>query len=347
MTAVFMKAYQILKTTPAVRVVLQLIVSLALIILVVKLTWDRNVLGSFRNIRPSAVTYAAGCLFLGYLLNSFRWQLLLSRAKINEPLGRLLSLYFISLFFSLFLPTSVGGDAMRAYAVGRRSQLTSRALLATLQERLLGLGGFFLIGLVATLYYIPLLPFHVRIWATLIPIVGLVSITMICRLRVPATATRLIQRAQAHSSILQRVAGHPKLAHIASQLRAFSELPPVTPFQLLIVLSTALVPALLAIGVFYVLGLSLNINVSFLALCMVVPLVGIVRMLPISLNGLGVGEGAFVFLMGFFAVPGGEALALALAALVLQTIFALVGGLLLALRIASGTWVRIRRPVSA
>jgi len=67
-------------------------------------------------------------------------------------------------------------------------------------------------------------------------------------------------------------------------------------------------------------------------------MVWIVRMAPISLNGIGVSEGSFVFLIGLFNVPADQALALALAILGVMTSTALLGGLLLALRIARGTW---------
>ncbi len=66
-------------------------------------------------------------------------------------------------------------------------------------------------------------------------------------------------------------------------------------------------------------------------------------MAPVSLNGLGVGEGAFVVLMSWFAVPADKALVLALAFLGLQTCCALFGGLLLLLRMARGSWASARR----
>jgi len=80
-----------------------------------------------------------------------------------------------------------------------------------------------------------------------------------------------------------------------------------------------------------------------MAYCLIVPLVWIIKMVPVSLNGLGLTEGSFVFLMGLFAVPEGKALALAVAALGIQTCCALLGGLLLAIRIVRGTWTSPRQ----
>src|SRR5205807_9617058 len=77
-------------------------------------------------------------------------------------------------------------------------------------------------------------------------------------------------------------------------------------------------------------------GIDLAAWCLVVPLVWVVRMLPVSFNGIGVGEGAFVFLAGLFAVPSDSALALSLTVLGVQTGVALVGGLLLAIRVVRG-----------
>jgi hypothetical protein len=89
---------------------------------------------------------------------------------------------------------------------------------------------------------------------------------------------------------------------------------------------------------YYLIGRSMGIGAGFMAFCLVVPMVWIVRMAPISLNGIGVSEGSVVFLIGLFDVPADQALVLALAILGIMTSTALFGGLLLALRIARGTW---------
>jgi choline kinase len=123
------------------------------------------------------------------------------------------------------------------------------------------------------------------------------------------------------------------LARVASRLRPLTEVPPLTMGRAFRLSFHGTVSVLLGIGMCHALALGLGLEVTFLALCLVVPLVWIVRLLPVSLNGIGVGEGAFVFLLGLFAVPKGQALALALVVLGLQSSLALVGGLLLVIRL--------------
>jgi glycosyltransferase 2 family protein len=323
-------------------VLLQSAVSLALIGLLIGLIRRADVMASFRALQPGALALALGLQVVAFVLNSRRWQLLLSNAGINEPLADLTALYFIGHFFSLFLPTGAGGDVVRAYDVGRRSGRFTQAAMATLQERLLGLGASLAIGLAATIYYLPIVPPPLRIWMGVIQIAGAVGIALLLYPALLFAIAGRFRRAYGHRPTLRRAAERPLVARIVRALQPIGELPALRPLRLAILLGMAAAAVLMGIGMYYLIGRSLNISIGFVAFCLVVPLTWIVRMAPVSLNGLGVGEGAFVFLMGWFAVPADKALVLALAFLGLQTCCALFGGLLLALRMARGRWAGAR-----
>jgi hypothetical protein len=57
-----------------------------------------------------------------------------------------------------------------------------------------------------------------------------------------------------------------------------------------------------------------------------------------SVGGMGVREGGFVFLMGLFGVPGKISLAVAALYLIVQTLMAGIGGLLLLGAMITGQW---------
>ena len=103
---------------------------------------------------------AAVLLFAGALvMSAVRWWLVLGPGLV--PLGWLVRLYFIGQFFSLFLPTSVGGDAVRIVALSRGGVTTGRALSSVIIERMLGVGALLLYlvlgGLMAPALVSPLL----------------------------------------------------------------------------------------------------------------------------------------------------------------------------------------------
>jgi uncharacterized membrane protein YbhN (UPF0104 family) len=252
-------------------------------------------------------------------------------------------LYFIGTFCSLFLPTGTGGDVIRVYDVARRSGRPTEAIMATLQERLLGLGASLLIGLVAMLYYLPLVPAQLQIWMLIILFGGVSGITLLLYPQLLFALVGRGWRTHGHRPLLRRIAGQRLVARALVAIRPIGDLPALRASKLLLLLGMAITSVLMGIAMYYVIGRSMGIQVGLIAFCMIIPLVWIVRMVPISLNGIGVGEGSFVFLMGLFGVPAEKSLALALALLGVMTSVALLGGLLLALRIARGTWAGGRR----
>jgi len=327
---------------PWMRVLVQAIVSLALIGMLIVAAQSANLMASFRAIQPSAIVIAAGLQMLAFALNSRRWQLLLANAGIAERLPYLTALYFIGTFCSLFLPTGTGGDVVRAYDVARRSGRPTETIMATLQERLLGLGASLLIGLVAMLYYLPLVPIQLQIWMLIILFGGVSGITLLLYPQLLFVLVGRVWQAQGHRPLLKRITRLRLVAHALVAIRPIGELPPLKTSKLVLLLGMAITAVLMGIAMYYVIGRSMGIQVGLIAFCMVVPLVWIVRMVPISLNGIGVGEGSFVFLMSLFGVPAEKSLALALAVLGVMTGVALLGGALLAWRIGRGTWSNVR-----
>jgi uncharacterized protein (TIRG00374 family) len=301
-----------------------------------------NLGASFQAIQPGAVLLAVGLQLLAFVLNSRRWQLLLANVGIAERLSNLTALYFIGMFCSLFLPTGTGGDIVRTYDVARRSGRMTEAVIATLQERLLGLGASLLIGMAAMLYYLPLVPIQLRVWMLIILVVGVTGITLLLYPQLLLQLTRRLWRMHGHRPRLQRLAAQRFVARVIAIVRPIGDLPPLQPLRIAVLLMMALTAVLLGVAMYFVIGRSMGLQVGLMAFCLAVPLVWIVRMVPISLNGIGVSEGSFVFLMSLFAVPADKSLALALAVFGAMTAGALLGGVMLAWRVIRGTWAQAR-----
>jgi uncharacterized protein (TIRG00374 family) len=76
----------------------------------------------------------------------------------------------------------------------------------------------------------------------------------------------------------------------------------------------------------YMLSLALGFQVGVLYFFLLEPLIRVVSMLPVSLSGVGVQEGTFVYFFSLIGVPVSEALALALLCRALSILSALPGG---------------------
>jgi len=59
-------------------------------------------------------------IFLGQLLYTLKWDIVLRAMGLKVPFGRLVQYYLIGIFFSNFLPTTIGGDGARLYYLGRQ-----------------------------------------------------------------------------------------------------------------------------------------------------------------------------------------------------------------------------------
>ena len=86
------------------------------------LVWNdngRKLLDVFAGFRPE---FAVALLLISFALiwiSCAKWGLFLRDRGVRLSQARLFGLYLIGFFFNNFLPSSIGGDGVRAYLVGR------------------------------------------------------------------------------------------------------------------------------------------------------------------------------------------------------------------------------------
>lgn len=258
------------------------------------------------------VALASVLLLLGQIVAALRWKMVWGE---GSPSWMYLSrLYLIGGFFSLFLPTSVGGDAVRAAAATQAGGKAGAVVASVLLDRLL--------GTVALMAY---------------GIAGL--------LLAPAFARRLVEAAQVRTSsqslIIAGVVGlgliavlvllvqrSPRVrATVADGTTAILELAR-TPRRLAAALGLAFAVQAIYLILWLVLGLSVSLPIPTPTLLVTVPIVTAATMLPITLNGLGVREAAWLVLLSGTGVPEGQIVSFSLLYLVANLVVGITGGLL-------------------
>jgi hypothetical protein len=78
----------------------------------------------------------------------------------------------------------------------------------------------------------------------------------------------------------------------------------------------------------FFLSRSLGINLPFISLIAYIPLITIISLIPVTINGLGMRESAYVFLFSYYGIAREESLSLSLLFFATSVIASLVGGLL-------------------
>ena len=278
-----------------------------------------EVLSRLGSIRPEAVVAAIALFVVGQWLNALRWRWILQPLVAVVPATRFLfRLVMIGSFFSVLLPTSVGGDVVRAemskgFAGGRIPAYTSilacriMGLLATLTIGALALG-------LATYAYS--LGQSAAI-AVLLCGAGLVAVATLALSdrpvirRIRQHGLRLVGR---FSSELDRV-----VVALAGQRRML-----VAAFAL-----SVLIIVVAMIGTVSVLAAGLGIAAPMYMHWIAVPVAMVATLLPVSFNGAGIRELVFVILYGRVGVDPASATALGLAFTTLLTLVGLAGGLVL------------------
>lgn len=255
---------------------------------------------------------------LAQALSALRWRLVLGPDDA-APLGRLLRLYLVGQFFSLFLPTSVGGDAVRAVAVSRGARRPAWAVSSVVFERFLGLVAMFALltlgGVLAPGVFRASAGRASLGWT---PTAAQLVAGGIALVALAAVGIRLLRR----SPRVRRVAGEAAAlwTHFAARPGAFAAALAVS----------ALVQGAYVAG-WAALALGLRLPVRPEEMLVFVPFVSIAAMLPVTVSGIGVREGAWVLLLAPYGVSAADAVAFSLAYFLAFLLVGAAGGVLFAL----------------
>src|ERR1700733_9352980 len=106
----------------------------------------RPALRSLERERPEFFIAAVALYVAGQLLCAWRWRLLAAVINLRGPLSEFLRYTFIGIFTNLFVPGLLGGDAARAFYLGRRHGKIGEAIASALADRGYGLMGLFWLG---------------------------------------------------------------------------------------------------------------------------------------------------------------------------------------------------------
>ena len=112
----------------------------------------QEVLDAFRAIRPADLWLVAGLFFVTRIAVTARWYSLVRSAGVNMRFRDALSLTFTGLFASNFLPTTIGGDVVRLAGAMQMGFDRAISLASLAADRIVGMIGMSLFAPLG-LYY--------------------------------------------------------------------------------------------------------------------------------------------------------------------------------------------------
>ncbi len=314
------------------------VVSVSLYALIFRYSDVGAILGRLSAARLEFV--AAGVLLYvaGQALSAWRWRMLLEPVALSVPYRRMVSFYFIGMFFNLFLPTIIGGDAVKALLLARETGQPARATISVFMERNLGLLALLLIadgrGVVG---------------AARDAVPSSADRRSRCCLSAAFIGVNIVLMRPAIYGAVDRIIVSTPLRRLRG--RASSIYAAITPYWaahrvLVNAFALSLAFQAIVIGVVFLNARALRYDLPFLAVAVFVPLISLGGMLPVSVNGLGVREALYILLFGRIGVSTELAVSLALLYLAVTFVASLPGGLMYALQPAPERVLAAQRAAS-
>ena len=303
------------------------------IVLTAYVIWDadpRAVAAAGRGARIDWLVYAVLLVFVDRSLMAWRWLKLLVALSPGSrpPYPTVLRIFFVSTFIGTFLP-SVGGDMYRAYSLSREDVRLSESAASVLMDRMLGVLSICLLGAFAL---------------TAAPQIARDSLTVVS-LAVAATACVVagivVFSGRAADSLrdASRRLPWPRFQRAGTALTDAVRRYAHHRGELARVLAASLAVQALRVVQAFCLGRAIGIDLPIALFFVYIPIALLVMLLPITVNGFGTGQWAFVWLFGRAGVHPGEATALSLLFIGLGIVGNLPGALLY------GTGDRRRQPL--
>lgn len=258
---------------------------------------------------------AAALHLVGFSLMSLRWKFMLKAQDITAPFPRLFLYYFMAAFFNNFLPSTIGGDAVRAL---ESRQVTGKAVTSVLVVVIERITGFVALMLIATFALVLSIPGgngqNGWIWFLLAVFFSALILTAI--LLHPRIAPKLI--AGIKKWIPEKA--RPRLDDVYGTLSAFYR----RPRQLGCALLVSIVFQLNMVVYYFLVAKALGQHPDFLDFMIKVPIMIVLLMTVPAVNGLGIRTASFKGLMKF---PPAYALSGELIDLGMRMGYGLLGGL--------------------
>ena len=270
----------------------------------------------------------------GVFISSLKWWLLLRAAE--QPVAYLWTVrtYLVGQFFSNFLPTSIGGDAVRVFRLNWLVGRLALAIASVFVERITGFLALTIIGWVALGLNFDRFGDNWQLRWAMIWVLLAASVGLLVALSAPWTVG-LLSRLPLPNVIDWR----GKLRGMADALALFYA--DRGTLVLVMLLSFGYQLSWIAVNVVAAQALSMEVAWSFIAL--MVPISDIVGLLPIFFNNLGVREGIYTLLLGLLGLPAAQALALSLLVFGARLMVSLLGGVVLLLESVLGSRRELRQ----
>jgi uncharacterized protein (TIRG00374 family) len=294
-------------------------VSIGLIAFLFHKLSPQHLLADLSRVSPWQLVIATVIFFASVGLGAYQWHLLFKAGGIVMPFAKTFRVYFVGIFFNNFLPAGVGGDVMKIYDVTRVGNDPHQVFAVTMLDRVIGIAGLCVLALVASFIVLAgagldNLYLYIVIFAGCVaPVLALIMNRRLSRgVRRLFGAITFWGLGGRFDAVFRHLGEYRRLRALLARLTLLAMV-----VQFLRVVTHVLVAQSLGIAV---------TNLNFVQFFVFVPLLSLIMILPISINGLGVREGAGILLFTQIGFSKEQALLMELITYAIMVVVSLLGG---------------------
>lgn len=282
-----------------IKVLFKILVSIIFLMFLTSKLHPETLVGEFRRVKVGYFVFATLSYLFTMYFSTMRWAYFV---KVQKKFKELFEIYMIGTFFNLFMPGTVGGDAIKAYYLYKGSEKKGDSLVSVFMERYMGMCGLIFIALVGFIFGYKYISgsFIVNLMLLIIGVFTAGSLFVV---------------------FFPYEIFYKKLEGVRKSIGAYLMNGKVVLYTFLL----SLIVQGIGIWVVYLLGLSIDVSASFSTYLIFVPIISVISMVPISFSGIGVREYSFLYLFSVVGVSKEKAVSLSLLWFSVMIITGLVG----------------------
>jgi glycosyltransferase 2 family protein len=271
---------------------------------------------------PWLLLVALALYLLAITLGCVKWWFLISPLGMKTPFSDLLAYSLVGLFFGNVLPSNLGGDVVRAYDLATATHRTEDAAISVLVDRLMGLVAFFAAAVVVALALVFMLGGSLELeqivaWVLVAFGALLLGLALLF-------SRRLTQRGAFVFDLPVLSRFRPMATRVFHALQVYR----LSYGALLRAFLISFVIMVVTSFVQLAIARSMGLDIPAVYFFLFNPLIAFVLVVPVSVNGIGLKEAAFVFFFGLVGVAQPAALSISLVFHAIIVVSSLPGGAL-------------------
>lgn len=294
---------------------LKLFIGLSLIFFIFSRIEWYEFINTIKRINPVYI-YISTILFFfpGIWLSVLKWKKLLLIHNIDLPFKQLYLYYLMGTFFNNFLPSAIGGDIIRVFYLKRATNKFAEITSSIIMERLTGLLALifiFAFSVILNLSFIYQIPYINYIIISIV-----FTLTIMFFLLNNGGINKIISKFKFLTPLIKKII---ELSEALFNYRYHKKV-------LVLTFIISIIFVLFGVFATYIYFLAIGIKIPILRLILIYTIIQLIGILPISINSLGVSEGAFIILYGLIGISSVDSLTVALLGRILMMVVSLSGG---------------------